>query len=122
MREFTHRLHSLKYSRVRSSGHYNAHQITIKRNGPSLSWRRVKVHGVWRRILVGDVVETVVEQSLRITPRDRVPLDVEVRIDPAREPDWIGLGVAAGLRVVVAEVVVEEPGLGIAILAGQYPN
>jgi hypothetical protein len=49
-----------------------------------------------------------------------VEIGVDVWIDPTREADRIALNVAACLRIVVAEVVVVEPGLGIAILAGQY--
>jgi hypothetical protein len=46
-------------------------------------------------------------------------VDIEIRINPAREPDRIRLNIAAGLRIVVAVVVVVEPGLGVEVLAGE---
>jgi len=57
---------------------------------------------------------------MRIGPPGRAISDIEVRVDPTSQPDWIRLNVPPGLRIVVSEVVVEEPSLGIAILAGQY--
>ncbi len=51
-----------------------------------------------------------------------IRVDVEVRVDPAREPNRIVLNVSPRLRIVVAEVVVEEPSLLVRILARQYLN
>ena len=42
--------------------------------------------------------------------------------DQSTHPDRIALDVASRLRIVVSEVVVEESGLLVQILAGQYPN
>jgi hypothetical protein len=61
-------------------------------------------------------------QSLRIRVHRGGVAYVHVRIDPTRQPNGIAFDVPPSLRIVVAEVVVEEPRLGIAILARQYPN
>jgi hypothetical protein len=47
---------------------------------------------------------------------------VRVRIDPALEPNRIALSVAARLWIVVAPVVVEQPRLGVEVLARQYSD
>jgi hypothetical protein len=49
-------------------------------------------------------------------------VNIEIRVDATAQPDRIALNVAPGLRIVVAEVVVEQPRLGIEVLAGQYSN
>jgi hypothetical protein len=53
---------------------------------------------------------------------ERVAESVRVRAQPAAQPDRIALNVAAGLRIVVAVVVVVEPRLGVEVLARQYSD
>jgi hypothetical protein len=79
-----------------------------------------------RRARVGVEANTIdlidAEQAERVNNAQRICIDVSVWVDAAVESDRIGLDVPSGLRIVVAEVVVEEPGLLIQILAGQYPD
>src|SRR5688572_19377504 len=50
-------------------------------------------------------------QPARVGIAKRIPGDVAVGIDAAVQPDWITLDVSAGDGVVVAVVVVVQPGL-----------
>ena len=54
-----------------------------------------------------------------ISEFERISTHIRERIDPAREPDRIGLQVAAERRLVVAEIIVAVAALGIGILAGE---
>jgi hypothetical protein len=45
-------------------------------------------------------------QSFRVYERQRIGVDVQVRVQPALEPDGIALDISPGDRVVIAEVVV----------------
>ena len=47
---------------------------------------------------------------------------IEVGIQPAEQPNRIALHVPSRLRIVVAIVVVEKPGLSVEVLAGQYSD
>jgi len=47
---------------------------------------------------------------MRIRKLDRIPTDIEVQIDPAFQADWVSLYVPPRLRIVISEVVVDEPG------------
>jgi hypothetical protein len=62
------------------------------------------------------------QEAGRIAKAQRVKVRVRERIDPAREPNRIALNVSARLRIVVAEVVVVEPRLGVEVLARQYSD
>jgi hypothetical protein len=54
-------------------------------------------------------------EPTRIAETNRIGTNITVRIDTASEPDQIRLKVPPRLRIIISEVVVEEPRLGQAI-------
>jgi len=81
---------------------------------PRLDIRKLGLH------LAEDKPHILCRPTERVIERRRVVIPVGVRVPPARKPDGIRLDVPPGLRIVVAEVVVEEVRLLVQILARQY--
>ena len=77
--------------------------------------------GLWQLIAEGVFqylsVSFRAPQPIRIDPLQRVPAHIGVGVEATRQTDGVGLEVAAGAGVVVAESVVVEPALGVEILA-----
>jgi len=46
--------------------------------------------------------------------------DVEVGVNPTRQPNRVRLDISAGRRVVIPEVVLRGARLAVEVLAGQY--
>ena len=55
--------------------------------------------------------------AIRIDARQRVPGDIGIGVDAARQADGVGLDVAAGRGVVVAVSILVQRGLGVVELA-----
>jgi len=61
----------------------------------------------------GDVSADEHLQTVAVEEADGVVIGVAVGIDAPGEPDGIGLDVPSGVRIVIPEVVVVQPGVGI---------
>jgi hypothetical protein len=65
------------------------------------------------------VAQRIAAKTQRVAEPQRCAVAVGVGVDPARETDRVALHVAADGRIVIAEVVVIQPGRGVVTLAGE---
>jgi hypothetical protein len=61
----------------------------------------------------------IIEEPIRIVIHYGIACDIAIEVQTPCQPNGVGLEVAAGLGIVMAEVVVHQPSFLVEILAGK---